>query len=725
MTEKKATPYVASIRMMAWNKGTVSMTIRTRKKRTIVDHSVAEVEAPAIVCLWMLRCLVPLHGFRGLVQKEYLENDGVARAVGLGDWVDRQYEEFDQGKVIAELRSRHREIERVARKCDCPETLRRNIRRMADLIGLNEIEQAVLAFAVMIHSDKHLGVAASYLGDQSLQQLYANLSSILHLPEALVRNAFSSRSVLSRSGLVKLDRDSCFDLKNRLDVISGNFVDVMLGEEADPAELLRGKVEVASQATLTLADYQHLDTPLDILVPYLKQVLREGLAGVNVFLHGPPGTGKSQLARVLAAEVGCELFEVAGADEDGDPLDAEKRLRAVRAGQCFFASRDAMIVFDETEDVFNDGGLMRESTAKSHKAWMNRLLEGNAVPTLWLSNRIDDMDPAFIRRFDMVVEVPVPPRAQRERIVRALCADAVDDGVIRRLAQEEKLAPAVVAQANDVMRRLGSSLPHEQAGKVLLHLVGSTLTAQGHARVGGKDAQQLPDIYDPAFINADVDLKGIAERLKDVRSARLCLYGPPGTGKTAYGRWLAEQLDMPLLVKRASDLMSPYVGENEQNIAAAFCAASRDGALLLIDEVDSFLRDREGASRSWEATLVNEMLTQMEAFEGVFVASTNLMVGLDQAALRRFDLKVRFDYLQAWQAAGLLRRYGERLGLALPSDLERVAADHLEYVTPGDFAAVMRQQRFHAAVNFGDFLEALKGETMFKAVSKPKIGFVH
>lgn len=703
------------------------MSIKTRKRHSIFELSagVAEAEAPTIVRLWMLRCLVLLHGFRGLVLKDFLEDDGVARVVGLANWVDKQGEGFDQGKVIAQLRGLHREIEQVAGDCDLPETLGRNVRRLAELIGLNEVEQAILAFVVLLHGDKHLATAANYLGDQSLQQLYAGLSGILGLPEIHVRNAFSGRGVLARSGLVKLDRDNAFNLQGRLDVISGNFADIMLGEEADAVELLRGKVEVASLATLRLADYPHLGTSLDVLLPYLRQVVEEGGAGVNVFLHGPPGTGKSQLARVLAAEVGCELFEVACADGDGDPLKAEDRLRAVRAGQCFFANRGAMIVFDETEDVFNDGGLMRESTASSHKAWMNRLLEDNAIPTLWLSNRVDDMDPAFIRRFDMVVEVPVPPRAQRERIVRALCADTVEDGVVQRLAQEERLAPAVVAQANGVMRRLGPKLPREQAGKVLLHLVDSTLVAQGHVRMGSMEVQQLPDIYDPAFIHADVDLAAMAERLKDVRSARLCLYGPPGTGKTAYGRWLANQLDMPLLVKRASDLMSPYVGENERNIAEAFRTAARDGALLLIDEVDSFLRDREGANRSWEATLVNEMLTQMETFQGVFVASTNLMAGLDQAALRRFDLKVKFDYMRMQQVVDLLRRYCAHLELAVPGEVARLVATHLSYITPGDFAAVMRQQQFRPSACFSDFLAALKEETALKVVCKHSIGFIH
>jgi hypothetical protein len=169
------------------------MTIRTRRKRSISGHSVAGAEVPAIVRLWMLRCLVPLHGYRRLVQREFID-DGVARAVGLKGWVDKQGDEFDRGRLISELRGLHREIERVAEDCHLPETLGRNIRQLARLIGLDETEQVILAFVVMLHSDKNLKTAVGYLGEQPLQQLYANLATILYLPEIHVRNAFSGRS---------------------------------------------------------------------------------------------------------------------------------------------------------------------------------------------------------------------------------------------------------------------------------------------------------------------------------------------------------------------------------------------------------------------------------------------------------------------------------------------------------------------------------------------------
>jgi transitional endoplasmic reticulum ATPase len=495
---------------------------------------------------------------------------------------------------------------------------------------------------------------------------------------------------------------------------------------ADPVDLLRGTVALSPSAELRSSDYGHLTTSLVLLRPYLRQAVATGRRGVNIFLYGPPGTGKTQLARVIAGELRCELFDVSSENEEGDAVTGERRLRAYRAAQTLLQARRAVVVFDEIEDVFNDGCEFfgKKSTAQTRKAWMNRMLEDSPVPTFWLSNT-RRIDAAFIRRFDMVIEVPVPPRSQRQHIAERICGDLVGPDFLERMAEADALAPALVSRATSVVRSFGHTLDKKGVEGALDHLIGNTLEAQGHTRLLRNDPSRLPTTYDLAFLNPDTDFSAMAQGLQESKSGRLCLYGPPGTGKTAFGRWLAQQLDLPLQVKRASDILSPYLGMTERNLAAAFREAELDGALLMIDEVDSFLRDRKEAKQSWEVTQVNEMLTQMEAFPGVFIASTNLMDGLDQAALRRFDAKVRFDFLTAAQSAAMLRSHCRELGLGLPAQIEETAVGRIVNLAPGDFAALMRQHRFRRIEGVGQLVDMLKAEAALKTGSKRPIGFVH
>src|SRR3546814_5003681 len=87
------------------------------------------------------------------------------------------------------------------------------------------------------------------------------------------------------------------------------------------------------------------------------------------------------------------------------------------------------------------------------------------------------------------------------------------------------------------------------------------LQAQGHSSIQRACAADAHGEFDAKLCNADFDLSGLAKGLELSSTGRLCLYGPPGTGKTAFGHWLSEELDKPLILKRMSDLQSPWLGE--------------------------------------------------------------------------------------------------------------------------------------------------------------------
>ena len=689
--------------------------------------SKAAFQIPPVVRLWLLRLLIPIGAHTQFITNMGFNDDATAAQLGLDEWVGRNPREFEGKLVRTALRKAHESAEIELQNECVPEILRENVARIADLVGLSDTDCRILEFAVMLRCEPALEQMCNELGALSTVKKFHVFTLLLDVPEAKIRLSLDPQGILAKSGLVSLNRGSATMLSHSLELLSDAFADHIATTASDPISLLRDTVALSAPALLSVADYPHLSTTLDILRPYLKHAIATRRKGVNIFLYGDPGTGKTQLAKVLAQELACELFEVASEDNDGDTVDGSRRLRAFRVAQSFFAQRKVIFLFDEVEDVFNDGDGMfgGKSTAQKCKAWVNRTLEENPVPTLWLANTISGLDPAFIRRFDMVFELPVPPKKQRVRILNEICSDLLDEPSIARIAEAPKLAPAVVAKAASLVRSIQTQIGPLAAASAFELLIGNTLEAQGHAAIRKHDPNRLPEFYDPNFIHADADLADVATGLLTAKSGRLCLYGPPGTGKTAYGRWLAEQLDMPLLVKRASDLMGKYVGENEKNIARAFHEAANDGALLLIDEVDGFLQDRKGAQRGWEVSLVNEMLAQMESFPGVFIASTNLMEGLDSAALRRFDLKVKFDFLKADQACELLRRHCVSLGLPVPQAEHLAHVRRLGQLTPGDFAVVARQNRFRAIRCGGDFVKALGAECAVKQPSRRPIGFLH
>jgi AAA+ superfamily predicted ATPase len=584
---------------------------------------------------------------------------------------------------------------------------RHSLRAVGALLGLNDSEQLCLAFLLMLKGHEHLRNATSVLGCE-LDDLQANeaVAKAVGLPLRSVQEAFSGKGRLMGSQLIRRNHDAQ-DLASKFEWVSRGFPQEMMQPGFDPFKALRDRIVPAPPPTLVWGQFSHLGELQQVTLSYVRQALAAATPGVNLLLHGDAGVGKSEFSRALARELGCELYEVSTQDEDGDPIDSGHRLQALRVLHGFCSGRRSMLVFDEIEDVFPRPHPVFGGPPMLCKGWVNRVLENNPAITIWITNAVEALDPAFVRRFDLVVEVKSPPAAVREAQLRNLPV-ALPDEAIRKMAACADLAPAVVSRAATVVSAIKADLPEGRAPQVMELIVNQTLQAQGHGQM--KIIQATDSVYDPAYINIDLDPIALIEGIRSTKSARLCLYGPPGTGKTAYAQWLARQLGNEILTKRASDLLSPYIGMAEKNIARVFREASDAGSILLIDEVDSFLQERSKAHRSWEVTQVNEFLTQMEQFEGLFIATTNLMDGLDAASLRRFDLKAKFGYLRPEQARGLLAAHLTAAGVPPSDPSERDRLGSMQVLTPGDFAAVARRHRFHPLATADAWVSELEAE---------------
>lgn len=590
-------------------------------------------------------------------------------------------------------------------------------------LSLTGLEAQVLALAVLLRVDDLLDQVANET--RRSVNLPRQLGMVLRAPIEDLSRIVQPNTLLRRSGLVELRSGA--SLGGNIAVCRGSLRRLAINPLVTLNDLLGDDlVRTAPASDLQGEDYAHVQDKLDILRPLLEDALELRRPGVNVLLYGPPGTGKTQLVRWLAGTLAAPLYEVSPFDSSSSGDRPAERLAKTATCQLLLQGQRSLLVVDECDAIFDDEPrTLVDNTACQVKAWVNDLLETTPVPTVWIANRIHRMDPAFVRRFDMAIHMDIPPLAQRLKFLERTCKPYLDPAQCRRIALTDHATPGVLARAVSVAERVQTRDVRQNPATVIESVLDGTLRAQGHSTVRMANRTTPPPDYDTAFCSTHVDLDVLASGLCRTGRGRILLYGPPGTGKTAFGYWIASSLGRPLALKRVSDIQSPYLGEMEQNLAKAFRDAARDEAVLQIDEVDGFLQDRRHATRHWERSQVNEFLIQLESFEGILVASTNLMDGLDPAALRRFDHKVQIGYLrpgQAWEL--LLRKLADWQIPMTERDACRRRLDMLTQLTPGDFSVIARQ---HSLVPYRDALavvEALAGELRLKEPPNRRIGFV-
>ncbi|MFC5608623.1 ATP-binding protein [Variovorax soli] len=606
----------------------------------------------------------------------------------------------------------------------------KNIDALAGLLQLNKAERALLLYGTLARYQRDLRSLLVEFKVNNAPEAYAAIAEVAGVSATDVGEALRAGSRLERIGLVEnlISEHNITDLADLMKV-SEKLPPVLMREYRDHNELMAVFTRPSAKSTLGVHDFAFVREDADMLIALLRAAVARKEPGVNVLMYGPPGTGKTELAKVVAQAAGLELFEVEYADRDGNSLSGRDRYRSLQIAQVFLkGSAQAALLFDEVEDVFppistEAAQFMARaeqipaapSGSVSGKAWVNQILESNPVPTLWVTNRIEQIDPAFRRRFAYHLELKSPPPGAREQLVRkTLEGVPVSDAFAAKLAERKGLTPAQIRTA---VRFAGLA----QVGEVPIESLIERQLRNADQALGtletDRGMRRSVTTYDLDMLNVETrfEVPRIVTALKARGHGTLCFYGPPGTGKTALAEHIARSIGRPLLVKQASDLMSKYVGETEQNMASMFREAESEKAVLLLDEADSFLQDRRGAQRTYEVTEVNEMLQGMEHFNGVFVCTTNLLDRLDQAALRRFTFKIRFMPLTAAQRERMF--VTEALAgndTLLGSDL-RARLARLDQLCPGDFAAVKRQTDILAAeFTAAEFMEQLEAEHRVK-----------
>lgn len=250
-----------------------------------------------------------------------------------------------------------------------------------------------------------------------------------------------------------------------------------------------------------------------------------------------------------------------------------------------------------------------------------------------------------------------------------------------------------------------------------------------------KTKEKIEENYSIAGLNVEGNLPAIMEHLEEfdrclrcadqqaVRNFNLLLYGPPGAGKSELARYIAGHLERELIVKRVSDVVSPYVGETEQNISRVFSEAEAAEGVLVIDEADSFLFSRSRAIRSWEISQTNEFLTQMERFRGILICTTNRFTDLDQASVRRFNYKIGFRSLKPEGNVIFYKKLLSPLTSTLLNQEGEEILENIDDLTPGDFRIV--RDRFAifppGKVTHEMMVQALREEAQIKKLQEGKI----
>ena len=473
----------------------------------------------------------------------------------------------------------------------------------------------------------------------------------------------------------------------------------------------------------------------------------------GVLLYGPPGCGKTLLAKVLATESDANMYSINGPEIMNKYYgETEARLREI-----FKEAKDnspSIIFIDEIdaiapkrEEVFGD---VEKRVVAQLLALMDGLTDRGNVVVLGATNRPDSVDPALRRpgRFDREMEISVPNIDGRIEIlqihtrgmpigkdvdlkklaselhgytgadIKSLCRESALKAIRRYLPKidlENKRIPSKTLQSMEIQLCDLSDAMHEVVPTAMREFYVE------RAKILWKDVGGLSYAKKVLEDNIITSINNPNKFSKmGIRPPKgVLLYGPPGCGKTLLARALAAECGTNMILVRGQDILSKWVGESEKAIREIFRKArSSAPCIIIFDEMDSLVKFKTAEEGRQNDTILTQILTEMEesgaAKIGV-VGITSRPDLVDNSMLRpgRLDIVLYIEAPDEKSRLEIIRILTKQMPLVSDVDLNEIAVATQNY-TGADIeslcreAAVNAMQNNHTKISSNDFAEGLK-----------------